>query len=451
MGHASSESSDYLNSAVCYERAGRIAPEAPHIAHATATAWLHSGLHDRALKEAMRFKELTHGNQHAWLLIASICERTGKAEEAWEALRSGEMTEDLTPTVSSIASKLLIQEKKYGEAIDVIKRFLEWGNSRFSKPHDFTSPVVDAWFMLVKAYNKLGEYDEAWKAAETAHALVDAKWNPEKTTERFEQMRKFMTRDTVKALAHASEHHEQPVFIVGNPRSGTSLLEQILSMHPSVRNAGELITLNMIRQKCPQTIDSFLEFPKCLVDMRVTDADEMARSYMDHSSIASGDSLRVTNKSLALHAQVGFLSLILPKSHVIMLHRHPIDNCISCYTTNLIANGHSYTNRLEWLAHMVIERKRMQDYWMETLDIPMLELHYDRLVADQENETRRLLDFLDLEWEPDCMEFHKSKHVASTISYDQVNKKMYTSSSGRWKNYEKHIGPLLDAFSDYID
>ena len=93
----------------------------------------------------------------------------------------------------------------------------------------------------------------------------------------------------------------------------------------------------------------------------------------------------------------------------------------------------------------------MQDYWMETLELPMLELHYDKLVVDQENETRRLLEFLGLPWEPSCLEFHKSKRVASTISYDQVNKKMYTSSSGRWKNYEKHIGPLLDAFSDYID
>ena len=87
---------------------------------------------------------------------------------------------------------------------------------------------------------------------------------------------------------------------------------------------------------------------------------------------------------------------------------------------------------------------------MQTLEIEMMDLHYDKLVVDQENETRKLLEFLGLSWEDACLEFHKSKRVAATISYDQVNKKMYTSSSGRWKNYEKHIGPLIDGLGDYL-
>jgi hypothetical protein len=97
-----------------------------------------------------------------------------------------------------------------------------------------------------------------------------------------------------------------------------------------------------------------------------------------------------------------------------------------------------------------VARKRITDYWMETLSIPMMELHYENLVADQRGETERLIKFLDLPWQEDCMEFHKSKRVARTISYDQVNKKMYNTSSGRWKNYEKHLGPLIDVVSDYI-
>ena len=156
MGHTYDKSQDFLNSAYHYERAGALAPQVPDIAHATATAWLRSGLHDRALKQAMRFKELTKGNQHAQLLLATIYERTGKIEEAWDALHAGPIEETHTPTVSSIASKLLIQEKKCGEAIDVLKKFLEWAEPKFSKPYDTSGPLIDAWFILTKAYNKLG-------------------------------------------------------------------------------------------------------------------------------------------------------------------------------------------------------------------------------------------------------------------------------------------------------
>ena len=97
-----------------------------------------------------------------------------------------------------------------------------------------------------------------------------------------------------------------------------------------------------------------------------------------------------------------------------------------------------------------MERKKMADMWLELLQIPVMELHYENLVADQRGETERIIEFLDLPWQEDCMEFHKSKYVARTISYDQVNKKMYSTSSGRWKNYEKHLGPVMDAVSDYI-
>jgi hypothetical protein len=90
----------------------------------------------------------------------------------------------------------------------------------------------------------------------------------------------------------------------------------------------------------------------------------------------------------------------------------------------------------------------MREHWRETLDMPILELHYEQLVSNQEFETKRLLKFLGVPWEPKCLDFHTSKRVAATISYDQVNKKMYSSSSGRWKRYEKHLGPLIDRFTE---
>ena len=134
----------------------------------------------------------------------------------------------------------------------------------------------------------------------------------------------------------------------------------------------------------------------------------------------------------------------------IMLYRYPLDNCVSCYTTNLLASGHLYCSNLEHLADVWLARRKIMEKWFDRIELPLLELHYEGLVQNQEYETRRLIEFLGLDWDESCLEFYKSKFVARTISYDQVNRKMYTTSDGRWKNYEKHLGPLADRLSEYL-
>ena len=449
-GDVFSKANDYLNAAETYDELTRLAPDNAEYVERAANASMAGGAQDRALRHAKTFQKLTKGWPGSVLMLSNIYERTGQTELAWEALHSVPLGEEFVEGVASVAPRLLMQEKKYGEAIDTIRKFLDWAETNVKNPEAPDSIVVDAWFMLAKAYDRLGEYDQSWEAAETAHDISDVSWIPEQHEQRTREIREFMSHELIRALAHSSEAHEEPVFIVGNPRSGTSLLEQILSMHPEVENAGELAASSKIIHQSAVTIDSFNTYPNCLADMRVDDANAMARQYMNATRWIDSNPSRITNKSLSLHNQAGFLSLILPKSRMIMLHRHPLDNCISCYTTNLVGSKHNYTKQLDWLAAMWIQRHEMQEYWMQTLEVPMLELHYDRMVVDQENETRRLLDFLDLQWVDGCMEFHKSKRVAATISYDQVNQKMYTSSSGRWKNYEKHIGPLIDALGEYI-
>ena len=444
------KANDNLAAANIFERLTQLDPRSAEYAGRATNALMLGGSLERALDHAEAFKKLSNGWPGALLMISNIHERSGNTEQAWEAIHSAPLGEEFVGGVASLAPRLLMQEKKYGEAIDVIKNYLDWAKTNVANPEANDSPVVDAWFMLAKAYDRLGEYDQAWESAATAHDISDVTWDSKSNAKINQTIYDLMTHENVRALAHASEHHEEPVFIVGNPRSGTSLLEQILSMHPEVENAGELVVSANVIHRASKTIDSFNPYPACLVDMRVEDANAMARQYMDATKWMTSNPARITNKSLSLHNQAGFLSLILPKSRMIMLHRHPLDNCISCYTTNLVATRHHYTNQLKWLAQMWVQRHELQEYWMQTLEIEMMDLHYDKLVVDQENETRKLLEFLGLSWEDACLEFHKSKRVAATISYDQVNKKMYTSSSGRWKNYEKHIGPLIDALGDYL-
>jgi hypothetical protein len=263
-------------------------------------------------------------------------------------------------------------------------------------------------------------------------------------------MREFVESGIFEALVEGPKTDIEPLFIVGNPRSGTSLLEQIMSMHPEIENCGEMSVGMPMQLDIPSMTDSFHAWPNTIMDIRADDAEKLSAMYLEEVNYVRNGEKIASNKALNLPIQVGFLSKILPSSRAIMLHRHPLDNAVSCYTTNLLAAGHPYTNDLRHLGRVWVERKKMADLWMERLSIPVMELHYENLVADQRGETERIIKFLGLPWQEDCMEFYKSKRIAKTISYDQVNKKMYNTSSGRWKNYEKHLGPLMDVVSDYI-
>ncbi|HAW95787.1 MAG TPA: hypothetical protein DCX60_05875, partial [Phycisphaerales bacterium] len=313
---------------------------------------------------------------------------------------------------------------------------------------------IDLSFQAAKAYDRMGDYDRAWASATRAHAVNkerQAFFFPDHFEDTANKVISFFDRKTMQALARAQAPQQwEPLYIVGNPRSGTSLLEQILSMHPSVANGGEMWITGSMQQGFGRLTDSYNEWPLSMLDMTTADADALGTQYMDAlRSFASGATV-VSNKALNLSLQVGFLSLVTPASRAIMLYRHPLDNCVSCYTTNLLVSGHIYCSDLDHLARVWLARRRLQEHWLEHADIPMMELAYEGLVQNQEAETRRLIEFIGLDWNDECLEFYKSKFVARTISYDQVNRKMYTTSDGRWRNYEKHLAPLMDKLAPYL-
>ena len=440
----SSELKDYATASVLLEQLNNEDPEKIEILKSLIEVWTGLGEMNKAIRYNNQLEELTGRKNQATLTNADIYERNNKAEKAEEELAKlpSNLLEE-TPNIN-IRARVLISKKEYEQAVDLILKYED------KLPELEELSQITAFFMLAKAYDKLGEYDKAWAAAAKAHSLSTFPFDIDNYFKQFAEVREFMSREIIEALVEGPTTKVEPLFIVGNPRSGTSLLEQIISMHPDIENCGEMsVGMTMQLDILPLT-DSFHAWPNNLVDIRADDAAKLAELYLEAVEYSRNGERVMSNKALNLPIQVGFLSKILPSSRAIMLHRHPLDNAVSCYTTNLVAAGHPYTNNLEHLGRVWVERKKMTDMWMDILSIPVMELHYENLVANQRAETERLIKFLDLPWEEDCMQFHKSKRVAKTISYDQVNKKMYKTSSGRWKNYEKHLGPLMDIVSDYI-
>ena len=446
------ESSDYHASLNLVEELISRKPDDQRYLYQASHCCLRSGFRDEAIGYAKRFEKHVP-LERALCLYSDIYERNGMLGEARECVDRLEAIDTLKRPIylRFLKSRLLIQEKEYGAAIDALNAAIEVCRAS-TEVEQSENLLAELHFSLVKVYDRSGDYDKAWAAAEAAHAAANyPKWSAEAYDRRNRGMIELMTPEFIKSLAVSSETAECPVLIVGNPRSGTSLMEQILSMHPQVSNAGELSVSVLMQQRLQFMTDSFLSWPECLIDMRQDDVNALAGMYAEATRRAAvGGGTHISNKVLTLQYQLGFLSVVLPNAKAVNLRRHPLDNCVSCFTTNIAGSGHHYAGDIENLGKAWISRRKLQDYWPTVLDMPILELHYENLVANQEAETRRLLEFLEVPWNDDCLQFHKSSRVAATISYDQVNQKMYTSSSGRWKRYEKHLGPLIDLLEDYL-
>jgi len=402
---------------------------------------LRTGDRDEAWEAACRFREVSKDHPGTLPLMIEHYERSNMLDEAEALLEEMGSDESAGDAYVYYGARLLVQRKKYDEAIPLIAKGIE----RSAKDTHLSTEYC---YLLCKAQDRLGNYDDAWAAAAKAHEIGKKPWDQASFDLKQQETRAFFSPEVLELLPRATNHDEQPILICGNPRSGTSLLEQILSMHPDIKSGGEMSATTLMENFSPRMTDSYHEWPHCLMDMKSSDADAIADVYIRARRCIDANCKKVTNKSLVLQTQLGFLSLVLPGSKAIDLRRHPLDNCVSCYTTSIASVGHTYAHSLENMASTWIARRQMREHWRETLDMPILELHYEQLVSNQEFETKRLLKFLGVPWEPKCLDFHTSKRVAATISYDQVNKKMYSSSSGRWKRYEKHLGPLIDRFTE---
>ncbi len=418
---------------------------------------LGAGRPDEAVERAIELRErVGEENPNAIGLLAEILETTSKLDELRELIDGMKPSDPLGTIVQALGrARIAMRGKDYEEAV----RLFEGVHDSLEEFSGMDETIrvkrqVDCCFQISKAYDRMGEFDKAWDAATRAHREQDARSRPidwSAYADTLDSVRRLMDRETLASLARCTEHLEyEPLYIVGNPRSGTSLLEQILSMHPKVANGGEMSIGLRLQEQLVELTDSFHGWPDSILDMRADDAAKLGRRYMDTLEHFSAGKAVVSNKALNLQAQLGFLSLVTPNARGIMLYRYPLDNCVSCYTTNLLTSGHRYCSDLEDMAKVWIARRKIMEHWQDQIEMPLLELHYESMVQNQEHETKRIIEFLGLEWDDACLEFYKSKFVARTISYDQVNRKMYTTSDGRWKNYEKHLGPFIERVGDYL-
>lgn len=243
---------------------------------------------------------------------------------------------------------------------------------------------------------------------------------------------------------------EQPVFIVGMPRSGSTLVQQILSSHPQVAAAGEHDAVRRMVRELPGRSAGNAPFPECVPPLESATVAGMAAEYLAGLPRPATPATRVTDKMLGNFMRLGLIALMFPNARVIHCLRTPLDAATSCYI-NLFAHGLRFTYGMDSLAAAWRDYQRLMAHWRDVLPLPVLDVRYEDLVAGQEGESRRMVQFCGLDWDPRCLDFHERKGEVRTASFWQVRRPVYASSVGRWRRYEAHMGPLINALGDQSD
>lgn len=378
---------------------------------------------------------------------ANLLERQNRFEEAYEKFGS---LDDLEHDPNLVVSYALVCYRlgKKQEAIDLLKRRLA-GDPMNPRQHSLLQ------FRLGEYLDKEKQYDEAWTAYERGNALrFDPKAVPPDTLAR-QVLTGYFTREKLAALPRSTVNSEKPVFIVGMPRSGTSLLEQILSSHPQVHGAGELVFIPNIVRNLPKIMKTQKQYPEFIDDITPAVLDRCAKRYLGEVESKAAEAgkpgaMRITDKMPHNFLTLGMINLLFPNARVLHARRHPLDTCLSCYFQSF-ASGQEYSYDLATLAQHYENYDLFMKHWKTALDLPILDVQYERVVADPEPQIRRVLEFLGLPWDSACLDFHRSKRHVATASYDQVRQPLYTRSAGRWKHYEPHIKALTEPLTSLIE
>lgn len=236
-----------------------------------------------------------------------------------------------------------------------------------------------------------------------------------------------------------------PVFIVGMPRSGTSLTEQILASHPLIGGGGELSDMGNATKR----LRDVLGYPRN--PPTGTALQRIAKMYLKRLREVDSQALRVTDKMPGNYHLLRLIAQTFPNARVIHCRRNAIDNCLSCFMQNFGAEGLSWSFDLEDLAHQYKSYRRLMEHWREVLPINVLEINYEETVADQEGQSRKLIDFVGLDWDDACLDFHKTQRAVVTASHSQVRRPMYNTSVGRWKRYGDGLAPLVEGLAEFLD
>jgi tetratricopeptide (TPR) repeat protein len=396
-----------------------------------------AGETDAAIERCRQILQVLPGNIPARLLMVQALEsavRTDEASEVLEPLLAEVRGKDarMEAQVQHLRAMVMVHQKRDGEAVELL-------DAEVLKPGLADAARRTSLYLRAKACDRLKRYDEAWESAAKANEIGDPQFEPELYTQAVGVLMQHWTRATMQDFPSSRSTSEVPVFIAGMPRSGTSLLDQIIDAHAQSAGVGEMAGIEHFARQLESVWDASLPAPESFGPMRDRAFKNMAAGYISACQQEAPGAKRIVNKALGNNRVVGLLAQLFPKTRIIHAIRDPRDVAVSCFMGGFNNDYYPWTARPEWIAVAWEQSRRLMEHWKRETDLPILDVRYEDVVTDAGTQFPRFIDFLGLPWDEGCTRFHESKRTVRTLSYDQVNRPLYASSVNRWQRYEKFL------------
>ena len=376
-------------------------------------------------------------NLNILLNLSSSCQSLGEISEAKKyALK----ILNINPTHTS-AHKILSTLINYSEDSGNLDEMKKLTNNEVFEKFSFTQKA-EIFFALSKAYEDKNNYEKSFNFLNKGNSLIEKNYN--KTLNNVEKLFDNIIKlfETIDIKYPKKLEDKKNIFICGMPRSGTTLAEQIIASHKNVSGAGEIHYLSNIINN---SLLSNLKFNKSII------LDELGKSnnlvferYNDYLNFHNFGSKIITDKAPQNFIWIGFIKIFFPNSKIIHCFRNPKDNCFSIYKNMFFSNTMFWSYDQEKIAHYYLLYLKLMDYWKSKFKDQIYDLEYEKIVTSPEKEIKKIISFCELEWDPECLNFHKNKKTpVQTISVSQANRPIYQSSLNSSKFYSDHLSKMF--------
>lgn len=434
------------------EKGLKVAPDNKRFQFYRAQLMARTSPFDVAYKELKRIYEQDPDTGEPILTsIIQLLEFNHKLEEAenWIAKIPGNAPPATKAVAGQIRAKIQTRDGNYDNALSELNSIDGVGI-----PLEIHSTT---YYLQGQILDKLGNFPEAFAAFQKANQMVEKSrsqpYRENDFVEHVGRIKKVFTGKNFESILDKTLQQEKaqiaPIFILGFPRSGTTLVEQILSSHPSITAGDELISMSNLERQIPRIMGSDSTYPECIMELKEPGDKNVLSDFRNYyiqdvfdAGVPKTGWKYFTDKELSNTNRMGLINLIFPNSNVIHVIRHPLDSCLSSYIARF-GTGHLYSTDLKNTATRYFHNWNMINHFKQELKLKCHAIRYEDIVTEPEEKIRELLKFIGVPWDKRCLDFHENKRVARTASYEQVTKKLYKGSMYRYRNYREQLEEII--------
>ena len=449
LGHALKKQSRLEDAIEQFREAIRLEPDNVQAIFALGSTLSAAAQTYQAVDTYQRVLELAPKHTGAMLGLGHVLKTVGRQEDAIEAYRNrirhkpqnGEIYWSLAnlKTYRLTDEDIHEMESRVASADDPDEMISEESKINFL-------------FALAKAYEDREEFGRAWEYYHEGNNCrrMGENYDPVRDEVINDELVEVFSRDFLSENTDLGHPSAEPIFVVGLPRSGSTLIEQILASHSQVEGTSELPYAGTVATSLNRNRADGVNYPRAVRELEEEHFKRLGGDYLELARIhrTEGKPFFI-DKMPNNFPTIGFIHLILPNAKIIDARRYPLDSCLSSYR-QLFAKGQSFTYDLTEIGEYFIQYQRMMDHWHEVLPGRCLTVQYEEVVTDFENQVRRLLDYCELPWEDACVHFHETERPIRTASSEQVRQPVYSKSVNFWRNHEEYLAELIEVLKPVL-